>query len=347
MDIKQLKNFLYENPEKLQFVLEESGFHHIKKHSGSGDSYFTMSNVDGDNPSAITIYISPSLLTIDYTREISPDKNSADLIDLICYARGENLFENLKWISEKSGIGYYHKFDDDMPQSLKILKQIKDLLNKQAETNEEDDTPIKPISENILSYYFPYSNQTFLDDGISISTQREFEIGYDINTNYITIPVRDEVGVLVGVKGRFFEKEVPEGKLKYFYLEQCPRHKILYGYNFSKEYIKEKKQVLVHEAEKSVLQAWSYGYKNSVATMGKKISSGQIDKLNRLGCDVVLAFDEDVKEAELQTIAEKFSYATKVYALIDKSKILSKKQSPTDDGKKFEILMNEYKFELK
>jgi DNA primase len=347
LDIKELKNFLYENPEKLQSVLEEVGFHHIKKHSVNEDFYLTMGNVDGDNPQAITVYIAPSLLTINYTREISFDKNSSDVVDLICFARGGNLFENLKWIADKSGIGYYHRFDDDMPQSLKILKQIKDLIDKKDAVSDEDNIPITPKDKTILTYYFPYSNQTFLDDGISIGTQHEFQIGYDLNTNYITIPIFDEVGVLVGVKGRFFEKDVPTGKLKYYYLEQCPRHKILYGYNWTKDFIKEKKQVIVVESEKAVLQLWSYGYKNAVATMGKKISSGQIDKLKRLGVEVILAFDEDVKEDELKTIGEKFSYGMKISALIDKSKILSKKQSPADDRKKFEMLMNEYKFDLK
>lgn len=346
MNIAELKNYLYSSPEKIQFILEDNGFHHIKIHSGTADSYFTYGNKDGDNPTACTTYITPSLLTINYTRNICQSKDSCDLIDLISFVRETGLFETLKYISEISGISYYHKFNDDMPESLRIIKKIKEMLNK-ASPNEEDNIPITPKDERILSYYLPYVNDTFYNDSISYSTQVVFGIGLDPFSGYITIPIKDELGVLVGVKGRWFDREVPCGILKYYYLETCPRHKILYGYHLTKNHIKESKEVYVLEAEKSVMQAWSHGYKNSVATMGKKISSGQIDKLNRLGVDVTLAFDKDVKKEELESIAEKFAYGVNVYALIDEDNVLPDKYSPTDDKDLFEKMIKENKIKLK
>lgn len=346
MDIKQLKNFLYENPEKLQSVLEEVGFHHIKKHSGSGDSYFTMANVDGDNPQAITVYVAPSLLTINYTRKISLDKNSSDVIDLICFARGDNLFENLKWIADKSGIGYYHRFDDDVPQSLKILKQIKELLDKKEQNLDDDDTPITPKNENILSYYFPYTNETFLRDNISLSTQIIFEIGYDIFSNSITIPIRNEVGVLCGIKARYFDRIVPDGKLKYFYLESCPKGKILYGYHITKEFIKNSDSIFITEAEKGCLQLFSYGYKNVVSTGGSKITKNQIDKLSRLGKKIIFCYDKDIKIDSLKKIASEFRYGVKVLSVLDTKDILLEKESPSDNEEKFKYIIENCLIEL-
>lgn len=349
MEIKQLKNFLYNNPSKIKFILEEIGCHHIKEHNGgaSSDSYLTFGNPNGDNVSACTVYLSESLLTINYTRNICENKASCDFIDLINFYRNDkNFFENLKWISELSGISYYHKFEDDIPQSLKIIKKLKEMLHE-AEVNEEDNTPITPKNTNILKYYFPYASQVFEDDNISIATQAEFQLGYDPASNRITIPIFDELNNFVGVKGRWFSKDVPENELKYIFLEKCPRHKILYGYNFTKRHIEEKKEVYVLEAEKSVLQAWSYGYKNTIATMGKKISSGQIDKLSRLGVDIVLAFDKDVKFNELQDIANKFSYGVNVFALIDNDNILPDKYSPTDKKEFFETMIKNNKIKLK
>lgn len=60
-----------------------------------------------------------------------------------------------------------------------------------------------------------------------------FEIGYDDVSNRITIPVRDEMGTLVGVKGRLFLKQEEmteeEQRVKYIYLECCNRARLLYG----------------------------------------------------------------------------------------------------------------------
>ena len=105
MDIKELKNHFFENKEKIVEILEELDFHHIRFHSGQSDEYLTCGNPQGDNPSSITVYLTPSLLTINYTREISPNKNSSDFIDLIKFFQPKmNFFEVLKWLSEKSGV---------------------------------------------------------------------------------------------------------------------------------------------------------------------------------------------------------------------------------------------------
>ena len=87
MEIKHLKEFLYNNPDKIIEILEDLNFHHIKKHSGSGDDYITCANVSGDNPTAITIYLSPNLLTINYTRDMCSSKVNCDFCDLVCFAR--------------------------------------------------------------------------------------------------------------------------------------------------------------------------------------------------------------------------------------------------------------------
>lgn len=89
-----------------------------------------------------------------------------------------------------------------MPESLKFTKFISEMADD--ESNYEEMQPLKPIKENVLSYYFPAVNDYFLKDNISYDTQMLFEIGYDDVSNRITIPVRDEMGTLVGVKGRLF-----------------------------------------------------------------------------------------------------------------------------------------------
>lgn len=347
MDIKQLKNYLYENPDKLQYVLEECGFGHIKKHNGSPDDYFTLSNIDGDNQTAITVYLSEHLLSINYTREICSNKTSCDVLDLICFARGGNFFENLKWVAETSGISYYADLKSDIPESIRLIKKLKEMLSK-VESDEEDNKPITPKDETILSYYLPYANWLFEEDGIPVGVQREFEISYDINTNRLVIPCRDEVGSLVGIKSRYANRIVPDNELKYYYLETFPKGKILYGYFRSKDFIRDSDTVICGESEKSMLQMWSMGHKNCVATGGTKITRTQIEKLSRLGKRILLAFDKDFTEDKIQNLRNKFLGQIDFWAIIDRDDLLGEKESPSDVGKeKFEYLLNNnvYKIE--
>jgi DNA primase len=350
MDIKDLKTFLSNHHDKVREVLEELGCHHITYHDGVGvDCYYTCGNFDGDNPSAITVYLSPSLLTLNYTRDMCHDKNACDLLDLVSFVKSDkNFFQNLKWVSDVAGIGYYHNFDRDLPESLKILKMLDEFLNKEKERSEEqDNTPITPRPEQILDYYFPYVSEMFAEDGIDYGTQRTFEIGFDPFSSRWVLPIRDELGIFIGSKGRYFYREVPEGQLKYVYLEPCPKGKVLYGYWLSKDHISQSDTVIVGESEKSAMQYWSAGIKNVVSTGGTKISSQQVDMLSRLGKKILLSFDKDFDEEKIQGLRNKFLGQIEFSAIIDRDGLLGEKESPSDNPKKLEKLLknNVYKIE--
>jgi DNA primase len=202
MDIKQLKNFIFEN-NQVENILQSIECHHIKYHSSSSSGYWTCSNRDGDNPNAITVYANENLNCINYTRDIG---NPYYLLSLVCFNRQESFFNCIKWLCETLEIDYYHDFNEDIPESLRITKLIYSM--QRGNLDQEDDKPLKPISEKILNYYYPYVNDLFYNDGIDYLTQREFEIGYDPETNRITIPIYDEIGSFVGVKGPMFKKEL-------------------------------------------------------------------------------------------------------------------------------------------
>ena len=240
---------------------------------------------------------------------------------------------------------FYHDFDEDIPESIKLTRLILEL--QRNNDNQEEEKPLKPISEDILTYYQPYVNDMFKVDGIDYETQRLFEVGYDPETDRITIPIRDEIGNLVGVKGRYFYREVPEYELKYYYLEKCARSQILYGLYLTYPYIKQQKKCFVVEAEKAPMQLWNMGYKNSAGTGGKKISQCQIDKLTRLCVDLIFLLDKDVTKEEIQKITDRFIDGVNIYAVIDDKNILDDKESPTDDPKKFNLLLNQCLKKLK
>lgn len=317
----ELKETILNNSYTEQ-ILEEIGCHSIVNHG----EYITCANKTGDNKQAIVIYLNDNLTCINYTRSMSKEKRTHDIFDLVSYNQEISFPEALKFVCDIIGVDYY-KPQEELPESLQILRMLKDM---ESSDDSEDNTPLKPISEKILSYYLPYPNLMFQKDNIPLSIQEEFEVGYDPFTNYITIPIRDELGSLVGVKGRWFGES--DGiHSKYTYIERCNKSRILYGYYQNKDYIKNSSSIYIVESEKAVMQLAGLGIKNVVSTGGKTISKAQVELITRTGCTPILAFDQDVSEEELNSIANMFLDGISVYAIIDKDHILSEKESPSDN----------------
>ena len=340
MDIPMMKEYILENGY-VETILENLGCHHIKN---KGD-YITCGNADGgDNPCAVTVYLNTNLTVVNYTRLLN-NKKCHDIFDLAEYYLNINFFEAVKQLCDWCDLDYYKDWDEDLPEAIKLTKLLLELDS--GVNSDEDNAPLKPIPEVILSYYYPYANIMFAKDNISFEVQRLFEIGYDDFTNRITIPIRDELNNLVGVKGRLFTEELKEDDLKYLYIEPCNRSKILYGLNITLTYIQQQQCVYVTEAEKGVMQLFTYGYRNAVATCGKKVSQYQIDMLTRLCVPIVFVFDKDVTQEELQELADRFIEGTIIYAIIDKDNILDDKESPSDKQEKFEKLLSSNKYLIK
>ena len=341
MDVKELKNYVYEN-RYVEQILESIGCYHIKYHASNG--YWTCANATGNNNGAIVLYNNEYLMCLNYTRQMIKSERKTDIIDLVCYTKDLAFPEGLKFICEEIGMSYYHDFDEDIPESFKILKMIEDMNSNSINEKEK---PLKPINECILSYYKPYVNDLFAEDYIDYSTQREFEIGFDEESNRYTIPIRSELGDLVGVKGRYFDRKVPDGENKYIYLEPCARSKILYGLNKTMKYIKQNNRVYILESEKAVLQLWGYGYRNAVSTGGKELSQNQIDMIVRLGADIIFAFDKDVEKTEIEDLANRFPDGVPIYYIYDEDKILDEKESPSDNPTKWQQLVTKNIYRLR
>lgn len=333
MDTRELKRYIYDN-KYVEQILNSIGCHHIQYHAGG--EYWTACNPDGDNKHAIILYDSEPLICLNKTRQMVKGSRTTDIIDLVCFTKELAFPQALKLICSEIGISYYHDFDEDIPESFKFLQMVEDMSTN---LEIEKEQPLKPISENILSYYQPFVNDLFYEDHIVYTTQKDFEIGFDPETNRYTIPIRSEIGDLVGVKGRYFYREVPSNENKYVYLEPCSKSKILYGLYKTMPYIKNKNIVYVTEAEKAVLQLWSYGYRNCVSTGGKTLSQYQIDMIVRLGVKIVLCFDKDVERKEIEDISERFPDGIPIYYIYDEDNILDKKESPSDNPDKWERLV--------
>ena len=350
MQVDELKEYLLDN-DKVEDVLISLGCGHVRNRGG----YISASNPDGNNKQAINIYLNEMLTCVNYTRTLSKTKRATDIFDLVMYFEGCTFAEALRWVCNVVGLDYYSE-PQDIPESLQIIKMLQAMS---CGDNEEDDTPLKPISEKILDYYLPYGNVMLEDDNISLETQREFEICFDPQTNSICFPIRDELGTLIAVKARRFKyspnvpidkrrfpDELREDESKYFFCEPGAKSQVLYGLYKNIKVIQLQGVCFVGESEKFVLQLYEMGY-YGVSTGGSKISKRQIEMLTRLGVQIVFCYDEDIKEEDLKNIAHNFLDGIPIYAMIDKENVLNEKESPSDNAEKWIYLIQNHIYQIK
>lgn len=338
MQVNELKEYLLNN-ELCEDVLTALGCGHVRNRG----EYISASNPDGgDNKQAITLYLSENLNCIDYTRQISKTKRATDIFDLVAYFKQCTFAESMKWVCDTVGLDYYHE-PDDVPKSLLIIKMIKEMS---IGCDEEDNTPLKPISEDVLRYYLPYGNKMWEDDNVSLSTQRFFELSFDPCTNSVAIPIRDEIGTLIAIKARRVEYNPDVNESKYFFLEPGAKSQVLYGLYQNSKLIQTRGVVYVGESEKFIHQLYDMGY-FGVSTGGSKVSKRQIEMLTRLAVKIVFCFDKDISEEELQNITGGFIDGIDVYAILDKDNILDEKESPSDDPKKWSYLVKNNIYKIK
>ena len=350
MDIRDLKEEIL-NRELLPDILSEIGCHHIVDRG----EYISCGNKDGDNPRSIVVYKNDYISCTNYTRQITKNGRSADIFDLIVYFEDCSFAEAMKFVCNVAGIDYYGDKEEE-PESLQILRLLRDMT---ISDDSEDATPLKPIPEQVLSYYLPYGNIMFEDDGISLSTQEEWEIKYDVYSNSIVIPIRDELGTLIAVKARRFKytsstliekrrfpDELGEDENKYFYIEPGAKSQVLYGLYKNAKSIQQQGAVYIGESEKFTLQLYDMGY-YGVSTGGSKVSKRQIEMLTRLGVKIIFCFDKDVTEDDLKNIAAGFVNGIPIYAVIDKDGILEEKESPSDNIEKWVKLVSNNIYQIK
>lgn len=331
--MEELKLYLKENPDKIQKILEYYNYHSITINNNE----IRFAKIGGDNPSGCRIKLNDNLSATDFTTSYN-----GDIIGLIKQHTDlsyKEIINTIKTITNKKVNGHYKKevgiFDDF----------FNDIYLPQQEENDEI-----IYDPSILDQYSKYKwNMRFLKDGILPSSQVKFHVGYDENSNRITIPHFDIDGNLIGIIGRIDSDE--KTNFKYLPLVAFEKHKNLYGLYQNKEYIKESKEVYIFEAEKSVMQCDSFGVHNTVALGGNTLSAIQVEKLLKLGVNkFIISLDEgldiEIIKKNIKTIKSlSFMRDIKIGVILDKeNKYMGKgsKCSPVDLGcETFEKLCNE------
>ena len=206
---------------------------------------------------------------------------------------------------------------------------------------------LKIYDENILDQYERCGNVRFLKDGISLESQKFWDIRFSIECNSIIIPIRNEYGDLVGAKSRI--NWCPsEGESKYYYPIPVQMSQCLYGYSENYQHLYGN-DVIIVESEKSVMQAWTFGVRNIVALGSNSLSEKQCKLLLQLQPDrIVIAMDEGLSFEQIQRNADMIKKCCTMFSPeiwywdADQDLDIDPKSSPTDAGKeKFEEIMNE------
>jgi len=328
--------------ESLRTILEAL---HMRNVKDNGD-HLSCGMPDGNNKKSTIVY-KDSLYVDAHTRNIKDNYGSSDIISLVLFIKKDMYFTSaLKWICDVCGYDYYGNIYE-RPLILDIFAELAEM--RTADQDIEEHYNAIPINEYLLTYFNPLKSKMFHVDGISYNVQKLFDIRYDAMDDRIIIPIRDESGILVGLKGRLNRTEVLSFENKYIYLTKCNKSSILFGLQQAYDSIKELGIVYVSESEKGVLQAFSKGIHNVVAIGGKKPSKTQVKKLTHLGVEVCMCYDDGANIGENDKIdvsfyknqKNQFIDGVKVSHIIDKkNKILGYKESPFDNMNQWEELLN-------
>ena len=160
------------------------------------------------------------------------------------------------------------------------------------------------LDESFLGM-FDFCPVDLLNDGYPEELLRRFDVGFDEKHMRITFPLRDKKGRLIGISGRTIINAQPRYKVydyeyKDFGLPERKTEKRVLLWNIHKIAIQlaferdiESQYVVVTEGFKGAMRVAQAGIANTTALMGSYLSSEQQWMLERLGCPVLLMFDND------------------------------------------------------
>ena len=328
MDTKELKQLILEDTNNIKLILEAIGCHRITKHS---NEYRCARNANDTNPTRICVKFDEMIFSRIYDlvpvkgdiftliMEINKCKLSK-AIDLVCKVLGIKNIHNCKPPVRKKAFGGFYK-EIKKESCLNICEKIH--------------------SDDVLNQFQNKGNTRFYKDSIEYDIQTEFEIMYDYETNRIIVPWRNLYGNIIGIMGRYnadakyceqygISKWLPLPNFNF------PKSQYLYGLYQNYKYILDSGRVYVFESEKGVLQASSFGARNTVAIGSHDISATQRSTLLSLGVDIVTCMDEGIpNQFNLDQCRRLQSHTSLIggkVGFIIVNGILGHKESPSDRG---------------
>lgn len=339
MDTISLKKYIFEN-NKIEYILNEIGCKYIVYHPNK--EYYSCSNFNGDNQSAINVKNNEYLSVINYTRTKEFGENS-DIITLVQYNKSISFVEAIKFLHKTLDLPFeFKKQEEKSVKKFDPLYIFKRIVNRRKMVNVGD---IQALEDELLNDFVPMLHISWYREGIMPWARDKFKLAYSYRKKRIVIPIYHWLTKeLVGFNMRTTVDNYKEfGIPKYWITPTYQKSNNLYGLAENYDSIVEKKRVTVFESEKSTLKRFSLMDDTCVSLQGKTMSEEQIRILIGLDAEIVLALDKDVDINEIRFICEKFYRIRPISYIYDKWDLLGEKDSPADKGDKIYKFLFEHR----
>lgn len=217
------------------------------------------------------------------------------LLDLVKETTHRNDFEAIRFILS-------HK-----NSSTALTDELQDILEDKPDFVEFPLDTVSKLCEDIWNSERALAY--FHSRGITDESIRDFFLGYSVNQDMVTVPLRSPDGMLVGVIGRSIE-----GK-QFKNSANLPRNKTLFNINRAK---KHGGKIIVCESSFDAILISQAGFPNVVATLGGHLSKEQTQLLNRYASTIIIMTDNDEAGRKLgQNIAKALPNKNVLWALYD------------------------------
>ncbi|HDR7263622.1 hypothetical protein [Bacillus sp. CH_203] len=346
MNSSQLKDYLREDIERVEKVLESIGCHGIWR---SGDEV-RSATPNGRNHTAVSVN-SDTMFCRVYTEG---ETIRTDILGLVQHFRKESFGDSFRHVRNLFNLKGGFKKEKEKRDPLVTFKNIRK-QNKVIEDINELEVP--KFGMEAIRDFIILPHMKLFYEGITLQTQELFKVAYCPITDRIIFPhfAYDDINAIVGITGRTLKSDEEMKELlipKYWnFIKGYKKMYNLYGFSHSLPFIIKNNMIIVFEAEKSVMKQWSQTRNEgfSVSTGGHELSSIQVQIILQNtppDVEVVIAFDKDVMtmkddktgehigEQFLIDTCKKFSKYRKASYIYDTYNILGEKDSPIDKGVK-------------
>lgn len=227
--------------------------------------------------------------------------SSGNLYTLIADVENIPVAVAIRWLREK-----FYTGSTIIENSKSITSQLKGIIKE-----EKPKQPKNYLNDDVLKIFevdWDKAHKAYLEGtlteklarpfdkyGLDLFTVKDFELGYDKNTNRITIPIRDIRGRLISIKGRTSNSdEYPkylglgdkEDQTKYGF-NRINDDSLVFGLDTSSE------DLIICEGEFDAMSLRQKGFSGSVATGTCNATEGQIRNIIKKAESVIVLFDPD------------------------------------------------------
>ena len=275
MDISYIKQIMLEDVDNIINLLSYYKFENIKNLRDE----IRCSHDKDSNATSVRIRLVDGMPSTDFARNIR-----GDIFTLITESRNESLRDVIN--TTKSVFGILNSKNAPKKRQV-IFGGIYSNIRKNNSINID----IKTYDRSLLMKYDNGLNTRFLNDGISLKTQKKFNIGFDNDTQRITVPWFSYDGDVVGIMGRINIDNC--NNYKWFPIIPFSKSNVLYGFYENYHDIVSSDTIYIGESEKFVMQLDTMGYKNAVSLGGNAISDIQIKQIiSTMPNNIIFCYDE-------------------------------------------------------